>query len=302
MELKQLRYFASVARAGSFNKASVKLRIAQPALSRHIQTLEYRIGAQLFVRTPKGVELTEAGQRLLENVDFILHFVSEIKNNVNKRSAEPSGEIVLGLSPSVASLIAHRVLRRVKEAFPLVKLHIVEGLSVVLYDWLEESKVDLAVVTDFGPVAGVEQMPIAQDEIVLIGDPDTLAGHATGETIEPRDIAKLPLVLTQGFHQLIAGALWDEGIELSPEMEISSTPIVIDVVRRGGYCSIVGLSFVDAEVKAGTLVALHLAGPPVQRRILVAQPNNRPASLALQSVKDLVIDEVLKLNVTPLAT
>ncbi|MCF8502115.1 MAG: hypothetical protein K9H11_16735, partial [Rhodospirillum sp.] len=196
----------------------------------------------------------------------------------------------------------HRVLRRVKEAFPLVKLHIVEGLSVVLYDWLEESKVDLAVVTDFGPVAGVEQMPIAQDEIVLIGDPDTLAGHATGETIEPRDIAKLPLVLTQGFHQLIAGALWDEGIELSPEMEISSTPIVIDVVRRGGYCSIVGLSFVDAEVKAGTLVALHLAGPPVQRRILVAQPNNRPASLALQSVKDLVIDEVLKLNVTPLAT
>lgn len=66
MDLRQLRYFVSVAREGSFSRASEKLHIAQLALSRHIQSLEQKIGTDLLVRTPRDVEVTEAGRALRE--------------------------------------------------------------------------------------------------------------------------------------------------------------------------------------------------------------------------------------------
>lgn len=301
MDLRQLRYFASVAREGSFSKAAVKLGIAQPALSRHIQVLEYEIGVELFVRTSKGVDLTESGTRLLEKAEFVLRYVSEIKRNINQLSTEPSGEIVLGLSPSFASILAHRLVEEVRRRFPLVTLRIVEGLSVMLYSWLEQSKLDLALVTDFGPVPGIDRIAIAQDEIVFIGTPDTLLDYKDTDTIPAGDITRFPLVSTQGFHQLVAQRLRDENIEPHFEMEISSTPIVTDIVRRGGYCSLVGYSFVHEEVLQGRLRALRLSGSPVWRRIVLALPSNRPASLALMSVRQLVVEEVNKLGVVPLS-
>ena len=65
MELRTLRYFVHVAEARSFSKASVFLRVAQPALSRHIRKLEDEIGMPLFVRAGHHLELTEAGSLLL---------------------------------------------------------------------------------------------------------------------------------------------------------------------------------------------------------------------------------------------
>lgn len=298
MDLRQLRYFASVARERSFSRASVKLGIAQPALSRHIATLEHEIGVELFVRTPKGVDLTESGSRLMEKADFVLRYVSEIKNGINQLATQPSGEIILGLSPSFASLVAPRLLIEVKRRYPLVVLRIVEGLSMVLYEMLEEAKADLALVTDFGSVAGLDRLEIAHDEIVFIGTPEKLAPYEHAETIELRDIVRFPLVMTQGFHQLIGARLREEALELTSEMEISSTPIVTDIVRRGDHCSVVGYSFVHEEVMQGRLRAIRLAGAPIRRRILVTWPTNHPQSLALRAVKGLVIDEVARLGVT----
>lgn len=297
MDLRQLRYFASVAREGSFLKAAGKLNVAQPALSRHIQSLEQEIGVELFIRTPRGVEMTESGRRLMEKADFVLRFVSEIKSGINQLATEPSGEVVLGLSPSFAPLIAHSLLDEAKRRFPLVKLRIVEALSVVLYDWLEQSRVDLALVTDFGQAAGIKTVEIAKDEIVFIGTADKLGDYADGDTMPLADIVRFPLVITQGFHQLLAGRLREENVEPNYEMEISSTPIVTDIVRRGSHCSIVGSSFVHEEVKQGKLRALRFMGPPIWRHIVLASRLNRPPSLAREAVSLLTVDQVCRLGV-----
>ena len=210
MDLRQLRYFVSVARERSFSRASVKLGIAQPALSRHIQALEHEIGVGVFVRTPRGVDLTESGKRLYERADYVLRYVAEIKGSINQLATEPSGHFVLGLSPSFAPLVAHRLLQEAKARYPRLTLRIVEGLSVVLFEMLGDTTIDLALATDFGPIPGMQQREIAQDEIVFIGTPDRLSAYGDQDTIELRDIADFPLVLTQGFHQLIGPRLRDE--------------------------------------------------------------------------------------------
>lgn len=292
MDLRQLRYFASVAREGSFSKASEKLRIAQPALSRHIQSLEYELGVDLLIRTPRGVEVTESGRKLKEKADFVLGYVAEIKTSVNELSSVPVGDVALGISPSFASTYALRLIAKVKEKYPLVNLRIVEGLSIVLYDWIDQARIDLALATDFGPFPGVDVQLVGEDEIVFVGSPQLLEGYEPGERMHLRDIMDFPLVLTQGFHQLISPRLAEEGVEPRYEMEISSTPIVRDIVLKGGYCSIIASSVVQEDINSGALVAIGFDPYPIRRRVVTAFSSNRHVSLAVKAVDAIVREEL----------
>ncbi|MYR55912.1 LysR family transcriptional regulator, partial [Streptomyces sp. SID625] len=76
LELRPLRYFTAVAEAGTVTEAARRLRIAQPSLSQQIKQLERRVGAPLFRRLPRGMELTEAGRLLLAGVRRALDALS----------------------------------------------------------------------------------------------------------------------------------------------------------------------------------------------------------------------------------
>ena len=145
MELRQLRYFVSVVRERSFSKASEKLHIAQPALSRQMQLLEEEFGVELLHRTAKGAHATEAGRRFKGLAEFVLNYIAEIKPTLTQFASEPSGNIVIGLPPSLAFILAPRLVEGTRRRFPLVTLRIIEGFSVFLAEWLEEFRLDLAV-------------------------------------------------------------------------------------------------------------------------------------------------------------
>ncbi|WP_141723342.1 LysR family transcriptional regulator, partial [Burkholderia sp. A2] len=92
MDIRELRSFIHVARAGSFSRAAAELYIAQPALSRQIAKLEEEIGVSLFTRYGRGVRLTAAGSRLLEHAEMITRMVSETADQV-RASADADREI-----------------------------------------------------------------------------------------------------------------------------------------------------------------------------------------------------------------
>jgi LysR family nitrogen assimilation transcriptional regulator len=296
MDLRQLRYFASVAREGSFSRASEKLRIAQPALSRHIQSLEYEIGADLLVRTPRGVEVTEAGRLLKEKAEYVLGYVADIKSSVSQLSAEPSGDVVLGISPTLASTFALRLIVETRQRYPKINLRVVEGLSVMLYDWLQDARIDIALGTDFGPVPGVEHREVGEDEIVFVGVPELLSRYADRKAIPMHDILNFPLVLTQGFSQLITPHLAQEGIEPIYEMEISSTPIVREIVLRGRHCSVIASGFVKADVDEGRLCMFAFEGKRIRRRIVTSVSNTHYISPAVKAVDSVIRDEIAASN------
>ncbi len=73
MDIKQIKYFLAVAEAGGFSKAAQQIHVAQPALSSHVARLEEALGVQLFVRSPKGIELTHAGDMLVDHAHDSCH-------------------------------------------------------------------------------------------------------------------------------------------------------------------------------------------------------------------------------------
>lgn len=122
IELRHLKYFVAVARELSIGRAAVTLNISQPPLTRQIQQLEEDLGATLFVRSVKGVELTDAGKTLYEEARNILLLV-DLASERTRRSAQGLvGRLDVGIFGSGMYDIIPRVLRKFRAAFPEVKI------------------------------------------------------------------------------------------------------------------------------------------------------------------------------------
>jgi len=104
MNLKKLRYFSVTAAEGSFHRASAKLHVAQPALSRQIRDLEEEIGASLFVRSSRGVSLSPAGEVLLAEVERLLPQIEQAKEMARRAAIGQFGVLRIGLTTVVAEM------------------------------------------------------------------------------------------------------------------------------------------------------------------------------------------------------
>lgn len=98
MELRHLRYFVAVAREAHFGRAAMKLNVAQPAISRAIQTLEHELGVELFERLPRGVRLAEAGHHFLRDVERILADLAQASKDTRAAAAMQQREVTIGVA------------------------------------------------------------------------------------------------------------------------------------------------------------------------------------------------------------
>jgi LysR family transcriptional regulator, nitrogen assimilation regulatory protein len=286
MEFRQLRYFSAIARYRSFSKASERLHIAQPALSRQILALEQELGVKLLVRTVRGVDVTEAGARLQEMAEYVLRYVGEIRQTLTHAAEEPSGTVVVGLPPSLSYLMAPNLVMESRRLYPGLTIKIVEGFSVFLADWLEQGRLDFALLTDPGPIPAIETRLLAEEEMVLVGARELMIGVA--QTLPFKDIVSFPLAMTNGFHRVIEP--WLAACRISPsyEVEMDSIPVVKQMVLRGIYCSILPYAMVHAEVAAGDLQVARLIEPKICRRVVSAVNARRPVSMSIRKVEALV--------------
>src|SRR5271165_82955 len=101
MQLKQLEYFRHVAELGSFTRAATFLSVVQPALSRQVRQLEIELGQTLFKRNGRGVNLTDAGARLIEHTRGIRTQVGRARQELDEERNGDSGHITLGLPPTL---------------------------------------------------------------------------------------------------------------------------------------------------------------------------------------------------------
>src|SRR5215213_3100013 len=118
VDLRQLRYFVGIVDEQSISLAAKRLRVAQPALSHHVRSLEVDLGVPLLVRGLHGVKPTEAGERLYAYAVNILKYVDEATDWVRRLGAEPQGLVAVGLPTSVALVVAVPLVEAVCRELP----------------------------------------------------------------------------------------------------------------------------------------------------------------------------------------
>ena len=122
MDLKDMRQFLAVAEERNFTRAAERLHMAQPPLSRQIKALEDEMGAPLFLRTPAGVELTEAGQTLLDEVPNLLHLAQRAAERTRRAAQGLTGQLDVGIYGSGVLDVIPRVLAKFHAQRPEVRI------------------------------------------------------------------------------------------------------------------------------------------------------------------------------------
>lgn len=163
-DLRQLRYFATVAECGSFRAAAERLHLSQPPLSRQVQALERALGAPLLERRADGVALTPAGREVLARAQALLG-EAEALAGLFAGPARATGRLRIGITAAVTVADRARLARAWQRALPGTALALEPGFSRDLLPALKEGRLAFALVGLPGDVTGLETRPVQSSRL-----------------------------------------------------------------------------------------------------------------------------------------
>lgn len=168
MEMKELDYFIAIAEEKSISKAAERLFMAQSSLSQFLSILENNVGSKLFIRTSRGVRLTQEGELMLQYAYKTLAEYRSVQNEIKDMKQLKSGRVIMGVSSFRGSYLLPPVLNAFRLEHPDVKVEIVEQNSMVLEQQLLSGEIDIAllVMSEADPRLNIEW--VLKDEICLI--------------------------------------------------------------------------------------------------------------------------------------
>jgi LysR family transcriptional regulator, regulatory protein for tcuABC len=198
MELRQLRYFVRVLELGSISRAALDLELVQSALSQQISRLESELSTRLLQRTSKGVVATEAGMAFFREAQLTLRHADQAV-----RAAQLSrltGAVSVGLASTTAAVLGLPLIRAMRERYPDVRLHMVEGMSGHLTSMLNSRQLDLTILFDTQAARRWSVLPLVEEKLFLI----QAKSENTPATSRTRmaDLKDIPLILPTGTHGL----------------------------------------------------------------------------------------------------
>jgi LysR family nitrogen assimilation transcriptional regulator len=280
--------FVKVAELGSITKAAVTQDVPQSMVSRHIAQLERECGARLFRRTGRGVVLTEFGELIFPRIQALIDASNQLVDDIQSSGGQPMGEVRIGLLPSTVPLLAGKVFGAVHERFPQVQLHLTEGSSAQLEEWLGDGRLDMSfLLREADTFQGVEPV-VMRLPLHLVGaaaDPLTQR-----KTVYFQELEGLPLILPSSPHLLRARLdrmALDRGMTLRVSVEADSIRLQHEIAAAGGgYAITVGPS--RANSLPG-LSAARLVRPQLERAIVLGTTVHRAHTLATREVHQLVL-------------
>ncbi|WP_171181614.1 LysR family transcriptional regulator [Ruegeria sp. HKCCD8929] len=296
-DLRQLRYFVTIAEAGSFSKAALQLGVAQSALSHHISQMEARLGVALFSRSSKGVEKTESGTRFLDHARAILAAVDAATNDVRDDAKEPGGLVRLGATLTVAPMLVEPLMDRLSKVAPRISLRIEERLSPPLVQAVASGELDIAVCFNAGEDRRIDGIPVLEEEICLVGVPE-LVGD-TEDPIRFEDALSFPLLLP-GRDHILRGMIDRVALFRNRPIEVRHECLSLNSLLAGlrlglGATLISRLSALPLT-RSGEVLCRPINDPVVSRQLFIASSSERPKTTAqktvVRTVQDLILEKL----------
>jgi DNA-binding transcriptional LysR family regulator len=292
-DLQRWRAFIAIGELGSLTRAAIFLNTTQSLLSRQINALERDCSMRLFNRNGRGVELSELGFALFPQIKSLLSSAERIEHHIRDESQEPSGNVTLGLLPSIALPIVSRLYKSIGSKYPKIHLKVLEGSSGQLEEWLSDDRVDIAVLYRYGSkIPDLEQI-LAVVDSYLIGKPNDR--FTSAKEISFKSMNELPFILPgepNGLRTTLDVLARQHKIKLTSVVEADSLPLQKDLVSKEGLYTVLPLHAVWSEVANGTLQAARINDPQLQRIISMAHSRTKGIRKAVNVVSQNIIELV----------
>lgn len=269
LELRQLRYFVTVAEELHFGRAAVRLHMTQPPLSQAIAALEDLLGAPLFLRNRRTVALTPAGSALLPEAKRMLAEADTLPELVRRAAAGEAGRLAIAFITSADYSVLPPFLRRYSERYPDVHLSLREATSDVQVEELLRGRIDAGFLIPPLPDRALEALDTMKvlDEPLILCAPANLALPPGGAPVRLQDLPHLPLIIfpresSPALHDAILACWRAAGITPVIGQQAIQMQTIVGLVSAG-----MGLALVPQSVA-------NLMRPGVEYRAL-ADPTPR---------------------------
>jgi DNA-binding transcriptional LysR family regulator len=276
VEIRQLRAFVAIAESGTFTAGALRVHVTQAAISMQIRQLETEIGAKVFVRAPRHVILTEAGEQLLRRARHILREHDAALDEIAELAGAERGRLRIGsASAMVLTEQLPSILKELRKQHPAAEISVTSGTSEVLVDQILAGEVDIAFVSLPVDVRGIKTERLSEDQLVAIASPRHKL--AKQKTISAYTLAGERLILGErggNTRRLIDQFFAQAGVSLRVAMELSRQQAIKRMVEEDMGVGIVPLQSVKDEVERGRLIRWWIEGAQINWELGIAQLSN----------------------------
>ena len=283
IKLELYRIFREVAQTGNFSKAAQNLFISQSAVSQSIRQLEDSLQTRLFLRTPRGVALTDDGHLLFDYVRSALGLLETGEDKLAQTRALQMGSLVIGASDTVTRHFLLPHLESFHRRYPNIHLQIISGRSGKALGLLRSGKVDVAFASSPEESETLRHIPCLETHMSFVAS----AGYPCDfdHVYSPAELAAFPLILLDrkaSSRVHLEKFFLRHGTAIKPELESGAHSLLVDLARIGMGVAAVTREFVGKELAAGTIRELKTDFSIPPRTVDLCTLSNVPLSSAAE--------------------
>lgn len=285
------RIFYIVSKNGNITKASIELKISQPAISKAIKNLENQLGGSLFTRTKKGVILTKEGAEFYKYIEQAMLYIDNAENKFSELVNLDVGKITIGISSTMlTSIFLMPFLSDYHKLYPKINIEIVTGEISHLIKDLRNGILDLMVIMlpieDYSDLEIFTCLDIKDYFIVGKNYPELL-----DRKVKLEELTKYPLIfpiLDFDDRKLIDKYSHTNGVYLKPSMELSSYSLIRDFTVSGFGVGVISEIFIKDEIKSKSLYKIDVIPEMPGRGIGIGHLKKKELSFSVQRLVDII--------------
>lgn len=287
LTLRQLRYFAALARLRHFGRAADACAISQPALSMQIRELEQSLGTELFERGARQLRLTAFGEEFAGRVHDILRSVDELDDLARASRDGLVGRLRIGVIPTVAPYLLPSIIGRLTETNPDLDLHLRETITPKLVQELDEGKLDAAIVALPVSEPALTEVALFSEEFVLVRP----LADSNKPVPDREGLREMRLLLLEEGHCFRDQALSFCNLTAAPPRELldgSSLSTLVQMVGAGIGVTLIPEMAVPVETRSAAVAIARFRAPQPSRTIGMVWRRTSPFARQLAQVAEVV--------------
>ncbi|RFM25618.1 LysR family transcriptional regulator [Deminuibacter soli] len=277
--------FMEVARQKSFSKASQELYISQPAISRHVKSLEEQYQTKLFERNGLKIQLTEAGKLLYDRLLTVRQIQEQTEFDISylQQQQQASGILQLGASTTVALYILPRAMSVFHQQFPLVEITLLNRNTEIVLEALLNKEINLGITEEKGKPNNVTYLPFLTDKVIAVCSKKSAL--ARKKIYSLKDISHMPIAIRErgsGTLEAVKRGLLKNKIQLSDlniKARLGGTEALKNFIVESDCLGFLSQRSVTKELRQGELTEVEFEGLQIERRFYFIQRKGETSEL-----------------------
>lgn len=294
IDFELYRVFYTVANNGNITKASEELNITQPAISKSIKKLEEQLGGQLFVRTKRGVVLTQEGKEFYKYIKNAMEYIANGESKFTELINLESGCIRIGISTTLTKEFLLPYLKKFHKLYPKIDIQISTYLTADLIPKLRNGLIDIVIlnVTDnaYGDDIEITKCRKITDCFVV----SDAFKKLTNKKISLKELNKYPLILQSkgsNTREFLDNFAKSNNVTLKPNIELASYSLVVEFTKIGLGIGYVTKDYIKEDLKNHELTILDLEETIPSRYIGIATSSNHLPNFSTKKLIEIITEK-----------